>query len=242
MQSTPKSALIKKLLRYAFIGVIIPAVIIFMCVMLFKYDKYAVIIITAAILSCIPFFIKFERGSHTAEEIMLVAVMTALAVAGRIVFTPLPSIKPVTAVVIFTGIYFGGEAGFMTGALSGLISNIFFGQGPWTPFQMLSWGIIGFAAGIIAPILKKGKLPLCIYGLISGVSFSLMMDIYTVLWQEQGGFNIERYIFYVAASLPVMITYSITNIIFLLLLAGPLGRRLMRITIKYGIDSNKTKF
>ena len=166
--------------------------------------------------------------------------MTALAVAGRIVFLPLPSVKPVTAIVIFTGMYFGAEAGFMTGALSAVVSNMFFGQGPWTPFQMLSWGIIGFIAGIIAPLLKKGRLPLCIYGLLSGIAFSLIMDIYTVMWQEQGGFNILRYMLYVAASLPMMITYAVTNVIFLLLLAGPVGRRLSRITVKYGIGTVKS--
>lgn len=240
MQSTSKSAAVKKFIRYAFIAVIIPAVIIVMCVLLFKRGQYAAIIIVAAILACIPFFVRFERGSHSAEEIMLVAVMTALAVAGRIVFLPLPSVKPVTAIVIFTGMYFGAEAGFMTGALSAVVSNMFFGQGPWTPFQMLSWGIIGFIAGIIAPLLKKGRLPLCIYGLLSGVAFSLIMDIYTVMWQEQGGFNILRYMFYVAASLPMMITYAVTNVIFLLLLAGPVGRRLSRITVKYGIGTVKS--
>ena len=234
MQSTSKSA-VKKFISCAFIAGVIPAVIITMCILLFKREQYAIIIVVAAILACVPFFVRFERGSHSAEEIMLVAVMTALAVAGRIVFLPLPSIKPVTAIVIFTGMYFGAEAGFMTGALSAVISNMFFGQGPWTPFQMLSWGIIGFIAGIIAPLLKKGRLPLCIYGLFSGVAFSLIMDIYTVLWQEQGGFNILRYIFYVMASLPMMITYAVTNVIFLLLLAGPVSRRLSRITVKYGI-------
>ena len=116
---------------------------------------------------------------------------------------------------------------------------MFFTQGPWTPFQMLSWGIIGFIAGIAAPLLKRGRLPLCVYGALSGVAFSLIMDIYTVIWQEQTGINIERYLFYVASSLPVMIIYSVTNVAFLLLLAGPVGRRLSRITVKYGIGERK---
>lgn len=89
--------------------------------------------------------------------------------------------------------YFGSEAGFMTGALSAVISNFFFGQGPWTPFQMFSWGILGLIAGIIADPLKRSKIVLTIYAVISGILYSLIMDIWTVLWAD-GYFNFSRYL------------------------------------------------
>jgi energy-coupling factor transport system substrate-specific component len=105
--------------------------------------------LTAA-LSCIPFFVHFELKSISAKEISLLAIMTVLSVLSRILFAEIPGFKPITAMIVITGISFGAEAGFMTGSLSAFISNIYFGQGPWTPFQMFSWGISGLLAGALA--------------------------------------------------------------------------------------------
>ena len=196
-------------------------------------------IVLLAAVSCLPYYFKYEKKKPQTREHVVLAVMTALTVISRMIFAPVPGFKPVAAMTAVCGMAFGRESGFLCGSLSAFISNFFFGQGPWTPFQMLSWGIIGFIAGIAAPLLKRGRLPLCVYGALSGVAFSLIMDIYTVIWQEQTGINIERYLFYVASSLPVMIIYSVTNVAFLLLLAGPVGRRLSRITVKYGIGERK---
>lgn len=121
---------------------------------------------------------------------IIVAVMVSIAVVGRILCTPLPGFKPVTAVIVITAMYFGGEMGFLTGALSAIISNFYFGQGPWTPFQMFVWGLIGLIAGIIADPLKRSKAALIFYGIISGVIFSLLMDVWTVLWWD-GSFNFQ---------------------------------------------------
>ena len=77
--------------------------------------------------------------------------MAAMCVVGRTAFSivPLPNFKPVTAIVMITGIAFGPEAGYLTGALAALLSNFLFGQGPWTPWQMFSWGIVGFLTGTL---------------------------------------------------------------------------------------------
>lgn len=97
----------------------------------------------------VPFFLKFERRKPRAREMVPLAVMAALGVVGRTVFQliPLPNFKPVSAIVIITAIAFGPEAGFMTGAHTAFVSNFIFGQGPWTPWQMFCWGMIGFVAG-----------------------------------------------------------------------------------------------
>ena len=99
---------------------------------------------------------------------LLIAVMAAIAVVGRMAFFMLPQFKPVTAIVIITGISLGAEAGFLTGAVAGFVSNFFFGQGPWTPWQMFAFGIIGFLAGLLfrgkREKYKKSKLILCLYG------------------------------------------------------------------------------
>ena len=109
----------------------------------------------ASVLCCIPFFLSFEKRAPSAGELVLIAVMTAFSAAGRFIFAPVPFFKPVSAIVALAARHLGPQAGFMIGALSAVISNIWFGQGPWTPFQMLCWGLIGAAAGILG---KHGSL------------------------------------------------------------------------------------
>ena len=131
--------------------------------------------IVAAFATLVPFFGDFERKT-TSELIAISAVMTGISVAGRFLFAPIPFFKPVTAIVIITGISLGKQCGFMVGALSALISNIYFGQGPWTPFQMLAWGLIGYFAGVLASKLNSSKVLLYFYGGFSGIIYSLIMD------------------------------------------------------------------
>ena len=113
---------------------------------------------------------------------VLVAVMTAISVLGRFI----PFFKPITALTVITAMYLGGEAGFLVGSLSALLSNFYFGQGPWTAFQMLAWGLIGYVAGLIAESLKRNRALLLAYGVLSGIAFSLIMDVWTVLWYSAG--------------------------------------------------------
>lgn len=187
-----------------------------------------------AVLALIPLFLDFERKAGSGRELAIIAAMTALSVAGRVIFSPVPGFKPVTAVVIISGMYLGREAGFAVGALTAVISNFFFGQGPWTPFQMLIWGLIGLVSGIEAGPLRKSRLMLLIYGGLSGVAFSFVMDLWSVLWWE-GGFSLSRYIAVAATSLPFTAIYAASNIVFLLLLAKPAGIKLTRVCRKYGL-------
>ena len=96
----------------------------------------------ASVLCCIPFFLSFEKRAPSAGELVLIAVMTAFSAAGRFIFAPVPFFKPVSAIVALAARHLGPQVGFMIGALSAVISNIWFGQGPWTPFQMLCWGLV----------------------------------------------------------------------------------------------------
>src|SRR5690606_36232146 len=104
-----------------------------------------------------------------ARELIVIAVLAAIAVAGRSAFFMLPQFKPVVAIVIIAGVCLGAEAGFFVGVLTGFVSNFFFGQGPWTPWQMFCFGIIGFIAGLLFEkgLLKKTRLSLCIFGGLS---------------------------------------------------------------------------
>src|SRR5699024_4394169 len=128
------------------------------------------------------------------RRMVILAVLVAISVVGRFIFAALPAFKPVTAIVVISAIFFGAEAGFLVGALSALISNIYFGQGPWTPFQMFSWGLIGFIAGLpyFRNKLKNNKVYLVLYGIIAGVAYSLIMDVWTVMSLDNT-FTIKRY-------------------------------------------------
>jgi uncharacterized membrane protein len=198
-------------------------------------SKYMALSLAGAIVSCIPFFIRFEKSGATEREIVMIAVMIALSVCSRFIFAALPHFKPVTAVVIITGMYFGADAGFVTGALTAVISNFYYGQGPWTPFQMAVWGLIGFTAGVInSKKLLKNRAVLIVFSALSGVVFSLLMDIWTTLSVEKA-FSLSRYIVYVSTSLPIMAQYVVSNVIFILLLEKPIGKKLERIKTKYGM-------
>ncbi len=223
----------KKWLGYGILCLLIPAVVLGGA-LIFRDRQYAYITLCVAVLSCLPFFLHFERSESDVKRLILIAVMVALSVAGRMLFAPLQHFKPVTALVIITAMYFGSEAGFLTGALSAVLSNFYFGQGPWTPFQMFSWGMIGFLSGLLAPLLRRSRIALCIWGGIGGVLYSFLMDIWTVLWAD-GYFNLPRYFAAIASAVPVTAVYVVSNILFLLVLAKPIGKLLARMKTKYAL-------
>ena len=223
----------KKVIKYLCVFLVAPLIVL--CGVFFLGDrKYAFVSLALSVVACIPFFVSFEKGKNDARRIVIIAVMTALSVAGRFVFAPIPFFKPVTAIVIITAIYLGAEAGFITGAFSAVVSNFYFGQGPLTPFQMFAWGLIGFLAGLLAKRLLESKVLLIIFGALSGVVFSFIMDVWTTLWAD-GTFNIARFIASITTAAPFTVVYMVSNVIFLLLLTKPIGRKLQRLKTKYGI-------
>ena len=228
----------RTIISFAVYLVLIPLVI-FIGVKLFADRKYNLISIIIAFLACVPFFIGFEKGKTGARELVVIAIMTAISVVGRLLFAPIPGFKPVTAVVIITAIAYGMQAGFVTGALSAIVSNIFFGQGASTPFQMFVWGFLGLLAGLI---FKRGQKPnvilLIIIGIVGGVAFSVMMDVWSVL-NIDGTWNWSRYLALLVSSLPFMAIYAVSNVIFLLLLTKPFLQKLNRVKDKYGLFANK---
>ena len=121
-----------------------------------KYYFISILIILEIML---PFFMAFESKKPKASELVIISVLCALTVVGRGAFFMLPQFKPVSALVIISGICFGGQTGFLVGAVSAFLSNFFFGQGPWTPWQMFAFGMIGFVSG---KVLLRYRL---LYGL-----------------------------------------------------------------------------
>jgi len=199
-------------------------------VTLLEQKNYALVATVVAILSLLLFAAGYEKKKTGSRRMVIVAVMIALSVAGRFI----PLFKPVTALTVITAVWLGGEAGFLVGAMSALISNFYFGQGPWTPFQMFVCGLIGLLAGALSAPLKKSRLLMVLYGFVSGIAYSLIMDIWTVLWYNSG-FSAELYLAALLSATPHTALYAVSNVIFLWLLAKPFGEKLERVKVKYGV-------
>lgn len=217
---------------------IISGVLAVLNILLFGGKHYSAATLLAAFLACLPFYFSFECQNYgKSKEIMMISIMTALSVCGRIVFGFIPFFKPVTAITIISGMYLGYSAGFVTGSFSALISNIYFGHGPWTIFQMCSWGLIGCLAGVMGKKLEN-KIYIIFFSIFSGTIFSVIMDLWTVL-NIEGKFSLSRYMAVFMSGIPVTVTYSVSNIIFLMLMQKPFGRKLERAKLKYGIFKSK---
>lgn len=200
----------------------------------------ALIVVCVVIAACAVGFVIMEHRKMDVRKIALIAVMTAMSVAGRFVFAALPGFKPVTAVVVLCGMYLGADAGFICGALSALISNCYFGQGPWTPFQMLVWGIIGLVAGLSGKQLQKSRIALMIYAVAAGIAFSFLMDIYTVIWAV-GGWSWAYYAAAIVSAVPYTVIYAVSNVIFLAVLSQAVGKKLARVVNKYHIVEDEVQ-
>ena len=224
-----KSRALRNTIRIAVPFVIIPAVTV-IGALAFDKKRHIIISLAVAVLALLLFAAGFERRSTGTRRMVIVAVMTALCFAGRFI----PFLKPITALTIITALYLGGEAGFLVGSLSAVLSNFYFGQGPWTAFQMLAWGMIGLIAGLLSEPLKRSRLLLLIYGAAAGVAYSMIMDIWTVLWYAEG-FRADLYLAAMTTAVPYTMSYAVSNVLFLTLLAKPFGEKLERIRIKYGV-------
>mgnify|MGYP007069834448 CR=1 FL=1 len=163
-------------------------------------------------------------------RMIVIVIMTALSVIGRFI----PFFKPIAALSIITGMYVNAGSGMMVGMLSVLISNFYFGQGPWTPFQMLAFGLIGFLSGVLSKYLINNKTFLISYSLLCGVAYSLILDVWTVLWLG-GGNLLEKYLATAVTAIPFTLVYAISNVIYILILNKPFGEKLLRMKVKYGI-------
>lgn len=136
--------------------------------------------LTSAVLVSLAiggFFFEFERRAAGSKEIALVAIMGAVSAVVRIPFAAVPSVQPSTYLIICTGYVFGAVPGFMVGALTALVSNLFLGQGPWTVYQMFAWGLVGVAASYLGRF-HPGRRGLIIFGIVSGYVFGAIMNLW----------------------------------------------------------------
>lgn len=204
----------------------------------FGNRKYYLCSILLIVLSMIPFLLSFEQRRPQAREIVTLAVMCAIAVASRAAFIMVPHFKPLVGIVIITGMAFGAEAGFLTGAVSGFVSNFLFGQGPWTPWQMFAFGIAGFLAGLLerAGILKgEKKVPAAIFGgVIVFCIVGPLLDVCT-LFTMSSAITKETAAAVFLSGVPVNAIHALATFLTLLLLSRPITEKLNRIKVKYGM-------
>lgn len=185
----------------------------------------------------LPFFLTFEARRPQARELVIIAVMAALAVAGRVAI-PVPNFKAITGIVMIAGMAFGPQAGFMTGAVSAFASNFFYAQGPWTPWQMLAYGMGGFLAGILFSRKPAERLDWLKQTLFAFFAVMLMVGplldtctVFTTGSKISWRFAAAVYL----AGLPHNVIHGASCAATVLLLGKPMLTKLNRIKTKYGI-------
>ena len=199
--------------------------------------KYYFIALLILFEIMVPFALVFEGRKPQARELVVISVLCALGIAGRAAFFMLPSFKPVMAIVIVSAVAFGGESGFLVGAVTMLLSNMLFGQGPWTPWQMFTMGLIGYLAGVLYQkgLLRRNRASLCVFGALAALIIygGIMNPAAALMWLPE--INKEVIITYYITGFPVDLVHAFATALFLWFGAEPMLEKLDRIKVKYGL-------
>lgn len=170
------------------------------------------------LLALLPFFARFEMRQTDARTVVLIAMLSAIAAVGRVPFAAMPSVQPTSFIIIIAGLVFGAEKGFMVGATAAFVSNFFLVHGPWTPWQMFAWGMMGFTAGLLKdsrwmqPLL--GKL---VFGFVWGFLFGWIMNIWGLTYLMIEGFEWSLLMASLATSVYFDVIHALVNVFFLVL-------------------------
>lgn len=188
------------------------------------------------ILSLLPFFLSFEKKEHTTREITLIATLIALAVVSRAVFYLIPSIKPFAAVVIISAVCLGAEKGYIIGAFTAFISNFIFGQGFWTPYQMLALGLVGLLAGLLFKKIKANKYTMAAVGFVLiFVVYALIVDLSSVLMMSGEHITLSGTIAIYTAGIPFNLVFAVATAICLFFFGEPFVKKIDRINTKFAL-------
>ena len=210
---------------------------VFAGIYIFDNQRYFIVSMLLVIYAMVPFFARFERSSPKAREIVILAVMISVAVAGRAAFFMVPNFKPTVAIIIIAGVALGRQAGFLTGAMSAFVSNFLFGQGPWTTWQMLAMAVIGYLAGAV--FYRYGdRMKVVVLAVFGGAAtffiYGAITDMWTILMMTSQPSLATAMVVY-GAAVPFNAVHAAATVIFLLLLAKPMVEKLKRVKVKYGM-------
>jgi energy-coupling factor transport system substrate-specific component len=198
-------------------------------------EHWEISVLVLMIFAIAIMFFQFERGKLTSKEISLVAILSGFSAVSRVPFAAIPSVQPCTYIIICTGYVFGPLAGFMVGAITALVSNMFLGQGPWTIFQMFAWGAVGATAAILPKLRIKG-IGLVVFGVIWGYLFGWIMNVwYWMLYIYPHTFS--TFLFTMVNSVWFDTLHALGNAVFLIFLGektiGILKRYKHRFHVEY---------
>lgn len=191
-----------------------------------------------AAIAFVYLLVRFEQRKIEARELVLLAVLAAIAAVGRIPFASIPGVQPTTFVIIMSGLVFGAESGFLVGAVAALASNMILGQGPWTPWQMAAWGLVGLTAGLLGKSrLLTNRWARLAFGFAWGFLFGWVMNIWGLLAFAQSGGEVSLASIgtYFAASALFDFMHASSNVFFLLLFSEAWLKSLGRFKRKYGL-------
>ncbi|MEA4815826.1 MAG: ECF transporter S component [Lachnospiraceae bacterium] len=224
----------EKIISLAIIFIFVPLTAL-SDIYVFKNTMYNILSTVIMLEILFALIISAEGRRLKTGELIIVAVMSAIGVCGRMAFYMLPQVKPLAAIIIISGISLGAYHGFLVGALSVFVSNIFFGQGIWTPWQMFGFGIIGFVSGIVFNKKKPGRLSLSAFGFASVlIIYGGIMNPASVLMFQPSpklGMIITSYIM----GFPFDMVHAVSTALFLLIIGRPMFEMIARIKQKYNI-------
>lgn len=210
---------------------------IFAGIYFFGDSKYYFVSLLIILEILIPVFLSFEKRKPQARELVTISVLCAICVCSRFAFSYVPQFKPVVALLIITGVCFGAEKGFLVGAVTGFVSNFLFGQGPWTPWQMFAFGMVGFVSGLLFKkgLIKSKRIPLSVFGFFATVIiYGGIVNLSSVFAMYPKP-TFENVLFVYSQGLPYDLIHSVSTVIFLLLLSEGIIEKLERVKTKYGL-------
>ena len=225
---------------YPFLTVLI-IVLVVLWQIFFSNTNYYLVSVLIIIVSMLPFFSSFEKSEHTSKDITLIASLTALAVVSRAVFYLVPQVKPIAAVVGVSGAVLGAKRGYLIGALSMFVSNFIFGQGAWTPFQMVAMASVGLCFGLVFDHIKPTKISLSVVGFLSVlILYGLIVDLSSVLYFNSN-MTFKGIVAIYASGVPFNLVFAGVTALFLYFFGETFIKKIERINNKDVIKNNDDK-
>jgi hypothetical protein len=181
-------------------------------------------------------WLAYERARPSARMIAVVGTLAAVAALGRDAFVALPDVKPITAMTLVVGYALGPLPGFSVGALGMLASNFVLGQGPYTPWQMAAWGLVGLAGAALGAISRRrlGRFQLALACALAAFAAKQVMDLYT--WTLGASHTPAAYLAVAGTALPFDLTDTVASFFFGLAFGPELARLLERMRARMHVS------